>query len=695
VLEVKMMSKRRAITTEDLLRMRWVSEPQFRVGNDGITCVVTSIQNEAWDYQSHIMEACNSHLIPITGGHWLDRSPRWSPDGSQLAFVSNRSGNAQLWVCGASGELTRLTEMPHGMTGAPQWTPDGSGLVFNAPEVLEGPVGRPGEPPPTVRVIRTLDYRADPTGVAHGARGHTHGFREGRRQQVWWVSRGGGVRQLTHGDFEHLRPRVSPDGRWVAFIANRTPDADRTTVQYLWVVRIDGGTLRQVGGGWGPITEVAWSPDGTRLAFVGHLLGDAGQDRTMPGLFAVDVRGGGPVNLLEGFEPTIGVWARGDFRVGDTLPGLAWDQRGIHFIASWHGAAGLYCVGDEGHPVLQVLGGDRSIFAFTLGSGGRVAFVAETAVRPGELHLFDPAQGERRITDANAAVLTGVELSCPEHFTFPGLRGQQVDAWIMPPVHRQAGRRYPLVLETHRGAYGQGFFFHLQVLTGAGYAVAYCNHVGAQGYGQDYALGQHGDWGGVDVQEMLRCLDAIEAGFEFVDGTRIGTQGLSAGGYYTNWLLGETDRFKAGVSEAGMWNWTSMFGTSDIGFPYVTSEMDGMPWDAFERYWRQSPASRAHRIQAPLLIIHADEDYRCPISEGEQLFQALRYQGKPVEFLWFVGETHGFSRIGRPVNRVERLRRILAWFDRYLRGGGLEPRAESHAPFLQPRHDSGINGSPP
>jgi dipeptidyl aminopeptidase/acylaminoacyl peptidase len=236
----------------------------------------------------------------------------------------------------------------------------------------------------------------------------------------------------------------------------------------------------------------------------------------------------------------------------------------------------------------------------------------------------------------------------------------------MRPVPAEAGRRYPLVLATHRGAFGHGFFFEYQVLAARGFAVVYCNHVGAQGYGQDYALGQDRDWGGADVAEMLACLDAAAARFGFIDPGRVGTTGLSAGGYYTNWLLGETDRFRAGVSEAGIWNWTSMFGTSDITFPYVTSEMGGVPWDSADRYWRLSPISRAHRIRAPLLIIHADEDYRCAISESEQLFAALRYLGRPVEFLWVKGETHGFSRTGRPVNRLERLRRIVNWLERHL-----------------------------
>lgn len=175
--------------------------------------------------------------------------------------------------------------------------------------------------------------------------------------------------------------------------------------------------------------------------------------------------------------------------------------------------------------------------------------------------------------------------------------------------------------------------------------------------------------GGPDVKEMLDAVDAAAASFDFVDGARVGTIGQSAGGFYTNWMLSATDRFKAGVSGSGSYNWISKFGTSDIGTTYVVSEMGGLPWESrgmLDRYWAMSPIAHVHKIRAPLLILHAENDHRVHISQAEELFRALRHLGRTVELVWFKDESHGFLRTGRMVNRIERLRRVVDWFDRYL-----------------------------
>ncbi|MDQ7792931.1 MAG: S9 family peptidase [bacterium] len=481
--------------------------------------------------------------------------------------------------------------------------------------------------------------------------------------------RSGHTHRLTSGDFDHLRPTISPDGSLVAFIAHRDPDADRTVCRYLWTVPIGGGHLCRIGGGWGPITDIAWAPCGTRLAFIGQLMGDKGQDRIQAGIYVTDLAGTAPECLTEHFGPTLGLWVRSDFRLPETARLLEWTAHGIYFIASERGSAGLYRATAE--RIEQVVGGPRAVFSFSTGPGGQVAFCAQNAVHPGDVFTLDAGGRERQRSEVNQSILSGMTLSQPQHFTFLGTLGQAVDAWIMGPVPREEDRRYPLILATHRGAFGQAFFHEYQVLAAHGYSVLYCNHVGAQGYGQLYAMAQAGNWGGPDVDEMLRGVEAA-VDFPYVDGARVGTIGLSAGGFYSNWLASRTDRFLAVVTEGSISNWTSMFGTSDLGSTHTLANVGGTPWEKPREYWIKSPLAHVEKVRARVLIIHAEEDYRCPLDQAEQWFQALRYLGRAVEFVLFRGESHDFSRTGRPVHRIERLRRILDWFDRHLRSCELD-----------------------
>lgn len=662
----------RPLRIENLLHMRWVNEPQVSPDGSRILFVQTDIDPQSWTYRSHIVLIEGGRARALSEGAWRDRSPRWSPDGTRVAFVSDREQGNQVWIHDLrDGRLQRLTDLPLGVAGAPSWTPDGQHVVIGGfDRHAPGSLAQPGEPEPDVRVIRQLDYKADATAIAHGASGATAGFRDDRRRQIFRFSLTGEVLQLTSGDYDHVQPAVSPDGAWVGFVAHRDAEADRTAVRYLWRVSLDGTRLERLAGGWGPISSWAWDPDGAGCAFIGHVRRDQGQDRLKAQLFTFRWGDDEPTCLTENFEPTIGIWARSDFRLPDTSAALQWTRAGLHFLASWAGRSHLYRL-TPGGGCQALTTGDRAVFSFHAAPGGTAAYAAQSAVEPGDIYARDGTGSEVRLTQVNGDLLGEVTLSTPIHFQFKGTLGQDVDAWLMPPVPCEPGKRYPLILQTHRGAFGEGFYHEFHALCGRGYAVLYCNHVGAQGYGQDYALAQHLRWGGPDVEEMLRAVETAVERFPFVDGERVGTTGPSAGGFYSNWLAAHSDRFKAVVTQASICNWTSMYGTSDIGpAPYVVSELGGHPWDAGERYRTMSPLTYADRVRAPVLIIHGDQDHRCPIGEAEQWFRALRYLGCTVEFVWFQGESHSLSRTGRPVNRIERLRRIAAWFDRYLSKAG-------------------------
>jgi dipeptidyl aminopeptidase/acylaminoacyl peptidase len=278
--------------------------------------------------------------------------------------------------------------------------------------------------------------------------------------------------------------------------------------------------------------------------------------------------------------------------------------------------------------------------------------------------------GQRQLTDANRSWREEVALSSPEHFAFTRA-GATLDGWVMRPAGMAPGHRAPVLLNIHGGPHGQygvGFFDEFQVYAGAGYAVVFVNPRGSRGYGEEFAQAVVGDWGGGDAADVLAGLDEALRRFDFLDPGRLGVMGGSYGGFLTSWLVGHTDRFRAACSERAVNDQRTMFGTSDIGHLFNVAELGGVtPWEDLARYRERSPLTYAPGITTPLLIIHSEEDYRCPIEQAEQLFVALKKLRREVVLVRFPGENHELSRTGTPRHRLERFRIILDWFSRHLR----------------------------
>jgi dipeptidyl aminopeptidase/acylaminoacyl peptidase len=278
-----------------------------------------------------------------------------------------------------------------------------------------------------------------------------------------------------------------------------------------------------------------------------------------------------------------------------------------------------------------------------------------------------PADGgrERRLTCSNRALLDGFELVAPERLEFEGAQGASVEGWFL----RGRGRGWrPTILEIHGGphyAYGNAFFHELQLLAARGYNVLYTNPRGSRGYGEQFCSEITGAWGELDYQDLMAAVDQIVSRPD-VDADRLGVAGGSYGGFMTNWIVGHTDRFRAAVSMRGLSNFVSMYGTSDIGTFFCERELLGDPREQLERYLRMSPITYVDRVTTPLLILHGEQDLRCPLEQAEQLFVALRRRGKTVELVRFPEESHNLSRSGRPDRRLLRLERIVGWFDRWL-----------------------------
>lgn len=656
----------RRLTAEDIYNILLVNDAQISPDGATVAYVLTRLDREANDYRSSIF------LVPSEGGEprrftsadARDSAPRWSPSGDRLAFLSDRSGKGQLWVIPVGGgEATQLTDLPRPVTSF-SWSPDGATIAFTskteAAELERGDEADNADESDVVRITR-LKFRTD----------GTPGFLDNKPLHIWCVPSGGGKpRQVTTGEYSDSQPAWSPGGSEIAFVSNRTEEWQSNNASEIWAVHVGGGEARRVTGGpQASFRQPVWSPDGTQLAIVGHQHAGEGGSRNA-NLWVVPAAGGEPRNLTGQFDRTVGAQVSVD-TASNAEEAIFWVGEGIFVPVTDQGSVHLYRV-DEAGEVARVIGGARRVLSFSLSAdGSRIAFAASTPTNPSDVFIAGAdGSGERQLTQVNAAFLAGVTISEPEEFRVPSQAPdrREVHGWIMKPIGFQPGRKYPLVLEIHGGphsSYANAYFHEFQLLAAEGYAVVYTNPRGSQGYGEEMAGCTRGNWGESDMPDLMAAVDyAVAQGY--VDENRLGVTGGSYGGYMTNWVVSHSDRFKAAVTQRCVSNMLSFFGTSDIGPGFGVFETNALPWENPEQFLKMSPLSYAHEIEAPLLIIHSEQDYRCPIEQAEQLFVRLKKLGKTTEFLRFPGESHGLSRSGKPKHRVERLNAILGWFDKYL-----------------------------
>ena len=604
----------------------------------------------------------NAVGVAITGGDDDAGTPRWSPDGTTIAYLSAGAPSTdpkapavpkQVHLVPARGGASRrLTDRPDDCL-EPVWAPDGSGLVVVSKDEADPATATDG-----IRVYDRLRYQSDEAGLL-----------DLRRRHLWWVPLEGEPRRITDGDWNDAQPAFSPDGREIAFVSNRSADRERNTVRDLWVVGRDGNRLRRITDEHGSYGNPSWSPDGRWVTGYG-VARARGSDDANVRLWRVPSAGGEGIDLLGTWDRTVGSMVIGDLRgQAVTLP-PTWSRDGatVFFVGSDQGTADLYSCASTGGGVRAVTGGPHHLVTASIdASACRFAAVVATAVVPGEVvsGTVDAAD-LRQLTRLNDGFLGTHFLAEPERVEFTGADGWAIEGWILKPRGFDPAQTWPLVLEIHGGphtAYGHSYFQEFQVLAGRGYAVLYTNPRGSHAYGERFVEACVGDWGGKDHEDLMAGVDHA-LGLGWVDPDRLYVTGGSYGGFMTNWIIGHTDRFRAAVTQRSISNNVSAFGTSDIGWHFWQREMgDATPWRDGHKLVERSPLTHVTAIHTPLLILHAENDRRCPIEQAEQLFVALQVLGREATFVRYPTDTHELTRSGKPSNRVDHCRRIVDWFD--------------------------------
>ena len=620
---------------------------------DGTTAVVevTSLDLAEDSYRSTLW------IVPTDGSAeprqlthgWRDTSARFSPDGRWLAFLrADKGGKPQLHLMPTHGgdawAISTDAQHPLG-AGAPVWSPDSTHLAYVARVPEDGRYGTrdgvgPDKEPP--RRITTLNFRRDNIGFVLDRRTHVFVLDP--------FTAGAEPVRVTDGDHDHTDVTWSPDSSLLAFCAARHEGRDTDLRTDVFVCAPDGTGLRQVTDTTLGVGQPAFSPDGATLYLCGAETGPSGVDFVARnvGLYAVGVDGSAPPRRLTDAETL----HRGDGTGRTVVTG-----HGVLFGSENRGAVDLLLVSGEG-AVETLLAGHRQVRAYDEASGVVVATVAD-GVNAGELVALVDGQ-ERVLTDFGAGLAATGRVRAPEEITATAPDGYPVHGWVVRP---DGPGPHPVLLMIHGGPfaqYGWTLFDEAQVYAGAGYAVVMGNPRGSSGYGRAHGLAIRHDVGAISAVDLYALLDHALAAAD-LDGDRVGVMGGSHGGFMTSWLVGHTDRFVAAISERAVNALDSFAGSSDIGW-FFAEQYYG---DA-ERRAAQSPLSFADQINTPLLIVHSEHDWRCPVEQAQRLFVTLKLRGVPTELLLFPGEGHELSRSGLPSHRIARFEAILDWWNRYL-----------------------------
>tara|TARA_B100000315_G_scaffold188911_1_gene178715 strand:- start:43087 stop:45066 length:1980 start_codon:yes stop_codon:yes gene_type:complete len=658
--------KKQKIQIDDFYKFKLVNDPQISPDGEQVVFVVETMNKKDKKYYTNlwIVSSNGGRTRKLTHGKKNDTCPRWSPDGRTIAFISKRNETGQIWLLPMEGgEARELTNLQKGTVSSLNWSPTGKeiGFLFHpaGKEVSFDNSGKPEVPP--YRHIKNMWFRLD-----------GQGFFDSEFTHVWAANaRTGSTRQVVKGFYHDTYFDWSPDGKIMAFISNRRKDWEYYLEEdEIYTVSSKGDLPKKISTKKGPKEGISFSPNGKTLAFFGHDRPYNGWGVVNYTLRTVRLDGSKYQSHSDKLDRTAYPLTLGDVTPSFLLISPIWNSTGgvIFFIAASEGGQNLYSVNIESNEIETVVD-DKVVVSF-----GFDSIKEKAVIHVGQLESLDEIYSLnlkkmkfRQVTKLNMYYLISRNYNNPEEVWFPSGR-TKIQGWILKPPGFSVKKKYPFILQIHGGPrcqYGRLFFHEMQVLSSAGYVVMYTNPRGSQGYGEKFADAITGKWGDPAFKDCMAAVDYANS-LGYVDNERLGVTGGSYGGYMTNWVVTHTNRFKAAVTQRCVSDLASMFGSSDVGFD-MEWEFKTTPWEDHDLYRKWSPITYIDKCKTPLLIIHSENDLRCNIEQGDQMYMALKYLKREVEYVRFPEEPHGLSRHGRPDRREARLKFIVDWFDRYLK----------------------------
>jgi len=658
-------SKSNRLTPSDAFNLEFVSDPQISPDGRRVIYVrqFADIMSDRNYSNLWIINFDGSDNRPLTTGNRTDNSPRWSPDGNRIIYISDQEGTPQIYMrwldTGQTARLTNLQYPPSGLA----WSPDGKQISFTSfvvdrpPQITSLPAAPTGakwaEP---AMVIDKLVYRFNGPGYLRP--GYTHLF--------IIPSEGGTPRQISSGNFQHGGPAFrssdavwTPDGKHLIMSANRRKDYELEPLDTeVFEFSVADATARALTSRKGPDASPAVSPDGKQIAYVGF--DDTYQGYQVTRLYVMS-RDGSNSRLLSG-----------DLDRDVVNPRWAADGSGIYFLYDDHGNSklGFYSLDGKLRRLAENLGGSGSAYGgggYSVSKNGAFAFSYSRPDVPSDLAVGSTSgQSVKVLTSVNEDLFAGKKLGQVEEIWYESsLDKRKVHGWIIKPPDFNPSKKYPLVLEIHGGPfanYGDRFDFEKQVWAAKDYVVLYTNPRGSTSYGGEFGNLIHHKYPGDDFYDLNSGVDAVIAK-GYIDTDNLFVTGGSGGGVLTCWMIGRTDRFRAAVTVYPVINWYSFVLTADISAFVSKYWFPGLPWDNVEHYEKRSLLSVIKNVKTPTMVLTGEEDYRTPMSESEQYYQALKLLGVESMLVRVPGEPHGIRR--RPSHWMAKISYIGGWFDRY------------------------------